>query len=158
MKVKLSVLAILVGCLFLLITCSDQQKKANKAIDMPLVIQKALKEKYPKATVLDFEKENNGSEVDIQERGTRKEVFFDTNGKWLYTKWDIHPEKVPVVIMDELVSSIYKQYKVKEVNVIEKPTGTFYVFDLKHHNNEVKITFNSMGQVLEERAAGNRHD
>lgn len=132
----------------MLVTCNDQQKKANKAVDMPMAIQKVLKEKYPKANVLEFEKENNGSEVDIQEKGIRKEVFFDTNHKWLYTKWDIRPEEAPVVVMDELASSIYNQYKVKEVDAIEKPSGMFYVFDLKQNNNEVKVTFNSKGQVI----------
>lgn len=149
MKGKLSVLAILVCCLSLFIGCSNNQKQVKNTVAVPKAIQSILNQQYPNATVLEFDKEKNGPEVKIQEKGVRKEVSFNTNNEWIYTKWDIRPEDVPVVVMDELASSVYNQYKVKEVDAIEKPAGMFYVFELKMDNNEVKLTFDSKGQQIE---------
>lgn len=149
MKEKLSVLAILVCCISLFIGCSNNQKKVKSTVEVPKDIQSVLNQKYPDATVLEFDKEKNGPEVDIQDKGVRKEVLFNTNNEWIYTKWDIRPEDVPVAVMDELASSAYNQYKVKEVDAIEKPAGMFYVFELKQNNNEVKLTFDSEGQLIE---------
>lgn len=149
MKGKLSFLAILVCCIPLFIGCSNNQKQATNTVEVPKAIQSFLNQKYPNATVLEFDKEKKGPEVDIREKGIRKEVIFNTNKEWVYTKWDIRPENVPVVVMDELASSAYNQYKVKEVDAIEKPAGMFYVFELKMDNNEVKLTFDSKGQLIE---------
>ena len=116
---------------------------------MPKAIQSFLNQKYPNATVLEFDKEKNGPEVDIKDKGIRKEVLFNANNEWVYTQWDIRPEDVPVVVMDELASSAYNQYKVEEADAIEKPAGMFYVFELKMDNNEVKLTFDAEGQLIE---------
>ncbi len=50
---------------------------------------------------------------------------------------------------EKLASSAYNQYKVLEVDAIEKPAGMFYVFELKQDNNKVKLTFDSEGQLIE---------
>ena len=149
MKEKLSVLAILVCCISLFIGCSNNQKKVTNTVEVPKAIQSFLNQKYPNATVLEFDKEKNGPEVDIKDKGIRKEVLFNANNEWVYTQWDIHPEDVPVVVMDELASSAYNQYKVEEVDAIENPAGMFYVFELKMDNNEVKLTFDAKGQLIE---------
>lgn len=149
MKGKLSVLAVLVCCISLFTGCNNNQKKVKNTVEVPQAIQKILTQKYPDATVLEFDKEKSGPEVDIQDKGIRKEVLFNTNNEWIYTKWDIRAEDVPVVVMDELASSAYNQYKIEEVDAIEKPAGMFYVFELKMDNNEVKLTFDSKGQLIE---------
>ena len=149
MKEKLSVLAILVCCISLFIGCNNNQKKVTNTVEVPKAIQSFLNQKYPNATVLKFDKEKNGPEVDIKDKGIRKEVLFNANNEWVYTQWDIRPEDVPVVVMDELASSAYNQYKVLEVDAIEKPAGMFYTFELKMDNNEVKLTFDAEGQLVE---------
>ena len=140
MKEKLSVLAILVCCISLFIGCSNNQKKVTNTVEVPKAIQSFLNQKYPNATVLEFDKEKNGPEVDIKDKGIRKEVLFNANNEWVYTQWDIRPE---------LASSAYNQYKVEEVDAVEKPAGMFYVFELKMDNNEVKLTFDAKGQLIE---------
>ena len=90
----------------------------------------------------------SGVEVDIKDKGVKKEVLLGKNNEWLSTKFDIHAEDVPVDIMDNLTNSAYHEYKIDEVTQIDKPSGTFYVFKLEHENNEVRLTFNSEAQLL----------
>lgn len=149
MKEKLSVLALLVCCISLSIGCSNSPKKVKNTVEVPKAIQSMLTLKYPGATVLDFDKEKNGAEVDIQDKGIRKEVLFNTNNEWISTKWEIRPDDVPVIVIDNLASSAYNQYIVKEIDAIEKPAGMFYLFELKQDNNEVKLTFDAEGQLIE---------
>lgn len=59
MKEKLSVLAILVCCISLFIGCSNNQKKVTNTVEVPKAIQSFLNQKYPNATVLEFDKEKN---------------------------------------------------------------------------------------------------
>lgn len=148
MKEKLSVLAILVCCISLFSGCNDHQKKVNKTVEIPQALQNFISTKYPQATVLKFDQEKKGTEVDIKDKDINKEVVFNDKNEWISTKWDTRPEDVPVVVMDELASSAYNQYKVLEVDAIEKPAGMFYTFELKMDNNEVKLTFDAEGQLV----------
>lgn len=57
MKGKLSVLAVLVCCISLFIGCNNNQKKVKNTVEVPQAIQKILSQKYPDATILEFDKE-----------------------------------------------------------------------------------------------------
>lgn len=148
MKRKVSVLAILVCCISILAACNNNTSKRDRSVQLPEAIKKIITQKYPDATILKFDKESNGSEVDIKEKGFHKEVSFGANNEWINTTWDLRAEDVPIQVMDALASSVYNQYKVKDVDAMENPLGTFFTFELKMDNNEVKLTFDSTGQLI----------
>ena len=75
MKEKLSVLAILVCCISVFIGCNDHQKKVNKTVEIPQALQNFISTKYPQATVLKFDKEKNGTEVDIKDKDLDKDQY-----------------------------------------------------------------------------------
>ena len=149
MKLKVSFTAVLFMsyCLFLTVGC-QQKKQGSDDKSVPQAIQKVIQIKYPGATITDYDKDAAGVEVDIKDKGVKKEVLLGKNNEWLSTKFDIHAEDVPVDIMDNLTNSAYHEYKIDEVTHIDKPSGTFYVFKLEHENNEVRLTFNSEAQLL----------
>lgn len=151
MKAKLFVLAMLVCSISLIAGCKNEQHKGKSSdkIVLPQDIRNIITQKYPDATILDFDKEQNGSEVKIKDKGIQKEVWFGTNGEWISTEWDTRTEDVPVAIMAALLNSAYQQYKIKDIDAIEKTNGMFYVFELKLDNNEVKITFNADAQIVQ---------
>lgn len=120
----------------------------SKITDIPQVIQDFISRKYPDATLRKYEKELNGSEVDIVDNGKQKEVYFDSKNQWLSTEWSIRSEEVPPAIINTLIYSTYNDYDIKEVDAIEKPAGMFYAFDLKQFNNEVSLQFNAEGQLI----------
>jgi len=49
--------------------------------------------------------------------------------------------------MNALQASEYKNYTIDDIDLIEKPEGTFYVFDLEQGDNDVKVTFDSEGNI-----------
>lgn len=150
MKKNLFLLAMLVFSVSLLAGCNNEKQKGKPVNEatLPKAIQDVLTAKYPDATILEYDQMKNGSEVKIKDKKIQKEVWFNTNEEWIRTEWDIRAEDVPVAIIGALEYSAYQQYKIKEVDVIEKPTGMYYVFDLKQDNNEVKITFDANGQIV----------
>lgn len=149
MKLKASFTVILcISCyLFLAVGC-QQKKQGSDNKSIPQAIQKAIQTKYPGAIITDYDKDAAGVEVDIKDKGVKKEVLLSKNNEWLSTKFDIHAEDVPVGIMDNLTNSAYHEYKIDDVEQIDKPSGTFYVFKLEHENNEIRLTFNSEAQLL----------
>ncbi|WP_297906697.1 PepSY-like domain-containing protein [uncultured Parabacteroides sp.] len=149
MRVKASFTAILfmTCCLFMIVGC-QQKKQYPEDKPVPQSIQKAILAKYPEATVTGYDKDNAGTEVNIKDKGVKKEVLLGKKDEWLSTKFDIHAEDVPVNIIDNLANSAYHEYRIVEVIQIDKPSGTFYVFKLEHENNEVNLTFNSEAQLL----------
>lgn len=151
MKVKLSVFIFCICSMALFAGCKqsgNQQNDSTVTLAQPL--QQFIDKKYPEAKVLSVDKEKNGTEVDIQDKDIKKEVWFDTTGQWVSTRWNIKAKDVPMTIMEALVSSAYNQYKVEEITLVEKAKDTFYVFEMKLENNEVRIVFNSQAQVVVE--------
>ena len=118
MKLKVSFTAILFMscCLFLTVGC-QQKKQGFDDKSVSQAIQKVIQIKYPGATITDYDKDAAGVEVDIKDKGVKKEVLLGKNNEWLSTKFDIHAEDVPVDIMDNLTNSAYHEYKIDEVNL-----------------------------------------
>lgn len=55
----------------------------------PSAIKELISEMYPGATILEIDTEAKGTEVDILHENIHKEVWLDTQNKWLYTEWEI---------------------------------------------------------------------
>lgn len=148
MKIKLFLVAFMTCCALILAGCHNTKRDDSKMASLPQPIQKILKQKYPDCIVENYDKDAAGYEVDITDKNRPKEVMFGANNEWLRTKWEMKANEVPPVIMDDLTNSDYKDYKIKEIDAIENPSGTFYVFELNYHNNDVHLTFNSKGQRI----------
>lgn len=114
---------------------------------VPQTITDAINEMYPGATILEFDSEKTGFEVDILHKNIYKDVYFNTGNEWLYTEWDIKEVNLPDIIMNAYKASEYKDYRIDDIDVIENPTGTSYVLELEKGNDEVKMTISSEGKI-----------
>ena len=114
---------------------------------VPQTITDAINEMYPGATILEFDSEKTGFEVDILHNNIYKDVYFNTGNEWLYTEWDIKEVNLPAIIMNAYKASDYKDYRIDDIDVIENPTGISYVLELKKGNDEVKMTISSEGKI-----------
>lgn len=114
---------------------------------VPQTITDAINEMYPGATILEFDSEKTGFEVDILHNNIYKDVYFNTGNEWLYTEWDIKEVNLPAIIMNAYKASEYKDYRIDDIDVIENPTGTSYVLELEKGNDEVKMTISSEGKI-----------
>lgn len=114
---------------------------------VPQAITDAINEMYPGATILEFDSEKTGFEVDILHNNIYKDVYFNTGNEWLYTEWDIKEVNLPAIIMNAYKASEYKDYRIDDIDVIENPTGISYVLELEKGNDEVKMTISSEGKI-----------
>lgn len=114
---------------------------------VPQAITDAINEMYPGATVLEFDSEKTGFEVDILHNNIYKDVYFNTGNEWLYTEWDIKEVNLPAIIMNAYKASDYKDYRIDDIDVIENPAGISYVLELEKGNDEVKMTISSEGKI-----------
>lgn len=150
MKSKIASWFIFTCCLFIGFACNSktqqQEPKTEKTAEN--VFTEFIQKQYPNAQIITLEKEINGTEVEIKDSGIEKEVYFDNNKQWVSTSWEIKADQIPVAIMDGLLTSAYAEYDLKDITLIERPDGIFYVFDLLHNNNNVQVVYNSDAQVV----------
>ena len=114
---------------------------------VPQAITDAINEMYPGATILEFDSEKTGFEVDILHNNIYKDVYFNTGNEWLYTEWDIKEVNLPAIIMNAYKASEYKDYRIDDIDVIENPAGISYVLELEKGNDEVKMTISAEGKI-----------
>lgn len=114
---------------------------------VPQAITDAINEMYPGATVLEFDSEKTGFEVDILHNNIYKDVYFNTGNEWLYTEWDIKEANLPAIVMNAYKASEYKDYRIDDIDVIENPAGISYVLELEKGNDEVKMTISAEGKI-----------
>lgn len=145
--------------LFLYLLCSSpafsvhhtQQQQFVKQMMKPLPeeIPKFIGEQYPGATILWFEKEEIGYQVGIQDENTKKEIQFGKEHVWLTTIWDISPEDMPENIVYAIEDAAYAPSGIEKATVTETPEGLFYSLKIKQLNNEVEITVDGLGKIIQ---------
>lgn len=145
--------------LFLCLLCSSpafsarhmQQQQSVKQMMKPLPeeILKFISEQYPGATILWFEKEEIGYKARIQDEDTKKEIQLGKEYAWLTTTWDINPKDVPENIVYALEDAAYAPSGIEKATVTETPEGLFYRLNMKQQNNEVVITVDGLGKIIQ---------
>jgi len=127
---------------------NDNGNSSHQPTVIPGEMLEAIKKMYPNATFLEFEKKGSFYEVDIKDGIIHKEVLFDSKYQWVSTEWDIRTSDVPDVVMNALKASEYKNYKIDDVEALEKPDGFFYVFELESGDKDIYVTIKSDGTMV----------
>lgn len=117
-------------------------------VEMPKTINDIITEMYPGATILDFDTEFNGYEVDIRHNNIYKDVYFDTKNAWVRTEWDIRVSDVPTIVIAAFNASDYKDYRIEDAEQIERPDGTFYKLELEQRDNEFDMIISAQGEII----------
>ena len=114
----------------------------------PSAIKELISEMYPGATILEIDTEAKGTEVDILHENIHKEVWLDTQNKWLYTEWEIRSSQVPDIVMTAFKASAYASYRIDDIHVIQKAEGLSYEFELEQGDRDITILFNEEGNLV----------
>ncbi len=105
---------------------------------LPQQIQSVVDTKYPGATVVDFEKERNGYEVDIRHDNKSKELLFSTDYAWIQTSTDLS-HSVP----DNIRAAVNTKYPGKTIDdcdhVETAANESYYLVDLDDYDKDLKI-------------------
>lgn len=135
------------GTLIKVVNDTDDDNSHFQPTTIPQAITDAIDEMYAGATIVDFDQEKNGFEVDILHNSVYKDVYFNAANEWISTEWDITEDKVPAIVMNALKASDYKNYRIEDIDQIEKPAGTFYLFELEQGDNDVEVTISAEGNI-----------
>ncbi len=117
----------------------DDRNEGLIQSSLPTEILSFIDENYTGALVVDYERENNGYEVDIDHNGVSKELLFSADYTWVQTSTDC-TRNIPDNIQS-IVSSNYPNKVIDDCEYIETAAGeTYYLIDLDDYDRDLKIT------------------
>ncbi|MGL6179690.1 MAG: PepSY-like domain-containing protein [Tannerellaceae bacterium] len=129
----------------------DSDNNPAQPIVIPSIITDAINSQYPKASIVDFDQEENGNyQVDIIFESQALEVTFDSKYNWLYTDSEIQISAVPSVVKDA-VNTKYPGYSIdNDVTLRTMPTPPYqYVFELeKTGTADITAIFDANGTFI----------
>lgn len=117
-------------------------------------IQTWLDQNFPNVRIVDYDCEQNGTEVEIIANGLKHEILFDNQQQWVYTKTEYERRDltlIPTSILNHLRTSPYYTSD-NAIDDVEKYTtrdnGTYYCFELKTaYDDDVKVYVNETGII-----------
>lgn len=106
---------------------------------MPDEIKLFIDNNYAGATVVDFDRDARGYEVEVRHDGKSKEILFDTSYNWIQTSTDMTRD-IPANIR-QAVEAQYPGKRIDDCDYIETAQGEkYYLIDLDNHNVDLKVT------------------
>lgn len=106
---------------------------------------------YPEARIVDVDRETEGTEVEIIDGGVAREVYFDRNGSWLYTKTEMRRTELPAAVTEAWAGSEYTEtqgYRLDDADYFETATdGNYYRLELESRNGNVKLKITPEGEL-----------
>lgn len=106
---------------------------------IPDEIKLFIDNNYAGATVVDFDRDARGYEVEVRHDGKSKEILFDTSYNWIQTSTDMTRD-IPANIR-KAVEAQYPGKRIDDCDYIETAQGEkYYLIDLDNHNVDLKVT------------------
>ena len=135
-------LPILLISLLALWACDEENIPVNNDIS------NFIEQKYEGAKILYAEKDFNGEiEVEIIHNNTRKEVKFNRKNNWICTTWDVAISQLPDAARESILSH-YPEYKIDDVDYVEKPSGDYYKVEIEKGEWDRTVFVTADGEIL----------
>lgn len=115
-----------------------------------------LDEHYPDARIVEVDREDNGTEVEIINHGWKLEIIFNRASEWLYTKTD-YERKLDMIETEVMNTLRGLSYYTSDRNIDDAErydtakSGTFYAFEIETPRDDVKVYIALDGTLLEKR-------
>lgn len=106
-----------------------------------------IKQRYPGARIIEIDKENGMTEIEIIDGKKCRELLFDSSDKWIHTKTEMLYDELPGEVKTAYSSSQYSDYRIDDIDFYETQSGNFYRFDLKSINGDIKIEIKEDGTI-----------
>lgn len=154
MKTKLFTLWAIVCSIFILISCdNDDNYTPNEAVTS------AFKSKYPMAKNLTWETKAGYNVADFHNDSYEAEAWFNEEGQWFMTETDIPFTALPQAVKDSFNISIYKEWKIDDVDKIERSnTGVLYIIEVEQGQNEMDLRYAENGVLISAVADDNNEE
>ena len=100
-----------------IVACSDDDNEMK--VDLNSAVIEFIDSRYQGAKLRSSEFESNGLlEVEILHEGKVKDLYFDSQSKWVYTSWDVRQNELPQVVKSA-VAEAYPEYRIDDIDFIE---------------------------------------
>lgn len=150
MKTKWFFLAVMALSSFAFVSC-DKDDDDNDDIRVSEDVQRALRDKYPNATNVEWEAKAGYYVADFRENGAELDVWFTTDAVWKMTETDlgIDVNKLPVAVKDAFLSSDYSNWVVDDIDKYEREDMTFYLIEVETRGQKDRnLYYNEQGGLL----------
>lgn len=94
-------------------------------------IETWIENRYPGACLLDIERENGMTEVEILDGALCRELFFDASGSWVRSRTDVDSPTAVLCMREMLTAMGDSKWRVRKVDLHETPTARFYRVELE---------------------------
>jgi hypothetical protein len=124
--------------------------------NVPANIRTDFSQKFPKATKIKWEKENDkGWEAEFKMNGKEYSANYDLNGSWMETEYEIDSKDIPAAVK-ACLDKKYAGFKFSELEISETSSGKFYEFELRKGSEKLEVSIDSSGKVLKSDEGNNR--
>lgn len=125
-------------------TVMDKENKGYLPETMPESARQFIRQKYPRANVIEVDQEKGLLKIEIIDGRVKKDVVFNHQNVWVVTTWEVRQSEVPANVMNVLKTSAYANYRIDDIDYEERADGTnVYIFEMEQGNKEVYVTINA---------------
>jgi hypothetical protein len=115
---------------------------------VPAAVSSAFDNKFPDATKVRWDKEDEGFEANFRLKGEEVSALFGTAGNWLETETEMEPGALPGAVRRTLGAE-FAGYDVEEASRIEKANGeTSFEAEAEKGEETLDIILTPDGKVL----------
>ncbi|MBS1624155.1 MAG: PepSY-like domain-containing protein [Bacteroidetes bacterium] len=128
--------------------CCTVRIAAQAAVPVPQAVAAAFQTKFPEAVKPNWEKESATEyECNFHKGDTEMSATYDQTGRWLETETEVGVTALPAAVQ-QTIRLQYKDYKVKEAEIVESPDGKLYEAELSKGGKVTEIRFLEDGRAV----------
>lgn len=125
---------------------------------VPTEAQNAFTAKYPLAARVDWDYKGNYYVADFYENGIEASAWFDANGMWYMTEFEIPFTALPEQVKTAFQSSEYASWKIDDIDMLtRKEMDVVYILEIENGNQEVNLHYSSEGILIKTTADGDEN-
>ena len=118
------------------------------AKDVPAGVASAFLQKFPKATNVEWGRENDTElEAEFKMDGREYTANFDNSGNWMETEYEIKAKEIPAAVKSTLDKE-FAGFKIKVSEISETKDARVYEFVLEKGETSMEAAIDPEGKVL----------
>lgn len=135
--------------LLLLVTTIGHAQDINVS-DVPSAVRNAFSQESTNATDVEWERDMENYKVEFEVNRMDHEIWFDAAGKIIKKEKDITEAELPQVVKNTITSK-YNGYRIDDIEMTWLNNTTRFEVELEKGREELKVTFDDKGMVIDER-------
>ena len=135
---------VVIGVMFLLVSCDADERR-----NIPSVVENALKEKFPNASGIEWDRSKTAYEAEFDANSREHTIEIDTTGSITRIKIDIKDSMLPRKVRTG-VDSIAAGAGLSDIEVLQLGENTYYQIVVKATGRNRKLVVDSEGKIIDD--------